>query len=931
MTTNNWLLKFPSNLNMTGDMLQCVVLEDRGVWLLSLVISTPDSTQVFFGDYKNWFSSLIYFPIKLHLPSAPEKILTLNGIQINVGTQVTTQIPCYDYVNNFKCGFTLGEYYVKPKFNDFRDYEPYTSFRIYLPYYGNIELPCNEIMGRYLQFRLAIDPFTGQAVYYICTTKNSISWNNAPYRCVTSPATTDFFIDDSNSKIIGIYNFQLGAQIPISSTGAIDVARNLTLGTLRLGASLAASGISEAIGAYQTITTTADKIVKTKRNPKTGRQINTSTTSKVKESVTDYGNYQKGHRINECFSTASQALSSLALSPTSDRPNNLLVNNIGCQSIKIIRKTAKFVDTGSGYAKLYGYPVGAVYKLSDLSGYTVITTCHLDGEGFTGTLEEKLMIEEALSDGIILPENNVTYNVTTNITNGFATPATTTIPKNGFTTIYITPDANCDYPDTITVTGASYTYEKTEGAVHLSNPTGNVTVEATCISTLTTYSITTNITNGSYEGPSSVSSDTPFINVKIIEDTGYDLPDSVTVTGAIKVWDKDTATLTLSDYTDNIVITAVCTPTTPPPEPTVYQIISDITNGSLMDIPATVQQGGSAVSGTIQPNSGYVLPASITVSGCSYTYDNVTGVITLSNYTGNIQIIGECGEEPHSVGTQDYYLKTNYDYVFKDTINYSSIPNFERIRFEFPFHSNGNNFTAIEVANSNSEFAGIYYEDTEANLTHVYTTSWSVEAYKTITPDIDGKSYRRLYNMNSQFLIDNFTESPILGTFYALSGTITGGTLNSYDNYILGGSSNTTIGYNVYENHVATKTCNVTNATATPHVDTKEFVIQNVTGDVVFNIILPEHQNNLSWIFKASPKSLGAQGTSYSIDFTSNDTHFTILRNGTTFKEKFYLYYNDTQAYASGWKNPNFRDVIFDTEPETSLLTYLQNNATLMS
>ena len=97
----------------------------------------------------------------------------------------------------------------------------------------------------------------------------------------------------------------------------------------------------------------------------------------------------------------------------------------------------------------------------------------------------------------------------------------------------------------------------------MSNPTGNVTVEVTCISTLTTYSITANITNGSYEGVSSVTSDIPFVNVKIIEDTGYELPDSVTVTGATKVWDKDTATLTLYDYTDNIVITAVCktTPT----------------------------------------------------------------------------------------------------------------------------------------------------------------------------------------------------------------------------------------------------------------------------------------------------------------------------------------------------------------------------------
>lgn len=929
MSTNKWLLKYPSNLNMTGDMLQCVILEEIGVNRLSQALSTPNTSQIFFGDYKNWLSSLIYFPIKLHLNSAIAKQLTLDGTPVTIGSGVVGDVPCYDYVNNFKCGFTLGEYYVKPKFNDFRDYEPYTSFRIYLPYYGNIELPCNEIMGKYLQFRLTIDPFTGQAVYYICTTKNSVSWNNAPYRCATAP-TTDFFINDTNSKIIGIYNFQLGAQIPISSTGSIDVARNLTMGALRLTASLASSGISEAIGAYQTVTTTTDKTVKTKRNPKTGRQIKSSTTSKTRESVTDYGSYQKGHRVNECFSTAVQALSTLALSPTSDKPNNLLVNNIGCESIKIIRKTAKFVDTGTGYAKLYGYPVGAVYKLSNLSGYTVISSCHLDGEGFTGTLEEKLMIEEALADGIILPENNVTYNVTTNITNGFATPVTTNIPKNGFTTIYITPDANCDYPDTITVTGASYTYEKTEGAVHLSNPTGNVTVEATCISTLTTYSITANITNGSYEGPSSVPSDTPFINVKIIENNGYELPDSVTVTGATKVWDKDTATLTLSDYTGDIVITAVCT-STAPPEPETYYILTDITNGNLTGLPSVVQQGGESVSGVIQPNSGYTYPDSVTVTGCSYNYDKTTGGITLSNYTTNIQVIAECVEETQSTGTQDYYLKTNYNYIFKDTINYSSITKFESIRFEFPFHSNDNNFTAIEVRYSNNEFAGIYYEDTEANLLHVYTTSWSVEGYKTITPDIDGKSYRRLYNMNNQFLIDNFTETPILGTFYNLSGTITGGILISYDNYILAGSGYTTIGYTVRENHVATKTCNVTNATTLPLIDSKEFIIQNVTGDVTFNIICPEHQNNLSWRFKSSPKALGTQGTSYSIGFTTNDTHFTILRNGTVFKEKFYLYYNDTEAYVSGWKNSNFRDVIFDTEPEEALLIYLKNNATLMS
>lgn len=198
-------------------------------------------------------------------------------------------------------------------------------------------------------------------------------------------------------------------------------------------------------------------------------------------------------------------------------------------------------------------------KLSDLKGFTMIDRVHMDG--FPGaTSEEITEIENLLKTGVILPGTASSYTITTTVTNGTYTGGTT-IMQNETQTITITADSGYLLPDRVTVTGAIYTYEKTEGKVHLSNPTGNVTVEATCISAPTTYSITANITNGSYEGVSSVTSDIPFVNVKIIENTGYELPDSVTVTGATKVWDKDTATLTLYDYTDNIVITAVCTPT----------------------------------------------------------------------------------------------------------------------------------------------------------------------------------------------------------------------------------------------------------------------------------------------------------------------------------------------------------------------------------
>ena len=85
---------------------------------------------------------------------------------------------------------------------------------------------------------------------------------------------------------------------------------------------------------------------------------------------------------------------------------------------------------------------------------------------------------------------------------------------------------------------------------------------------------------------------------------------------------------------------------------------------------------------------------------------------------------------------------------------------------------------------------------------------------------------------------------------------------------------------------------------------------------------------SLKWYFNTSPKALGKQGTSYSIGFTSAGTHFSILRNGTVFKEKFFLYYDDTEAYKSGWKNSAYRTITFDTEPTGALLTYLEANAT---
>lgn len=61
----------------------------------------------------------------------------------------------------------LGSIYIKPKYESFLDYEPYTTIRLYIPYIGTIELAPSIYMGKTLSIRLVVDYITGAATAVI--------------------------------------------------------------------------------------------------------------------------------------------------------------------------------------------------------------------------------------------------------------------------------------------------------------------------------------------------------------------------------------------------------------------------------------------------------------------------------------------------------------------------------------------------------------------------------------------------------------------------------------------------------------------------------------------------------------------------------------------------------------------------------------------
>lgn len=78
------------------------------------------------------------------------------------------------------------------------------------------------------------------------------------------------------------------------------------------------------------------------------------------------------------------------------------------------------------------------------------------------------------------------YSITNSLTNCIASGAST-IVEEGTASITVSANSGYELPDTITVSGASYMWDKTTGTVVLSNPTNNVTVTVVAVAAKPKY------------------------------------------------------------------------------------------------------------------------------------------------------------------------------------------------------------------------------------------------------------------------------------------------------------------------------------------------------------------------------------------------------------------------------------------------------------
>ena len=160
--------------------------------------------------------------------------------------------------------------------------------------------------------------------------------------------------------------------------------------------------------------------------------------------------------------------------------------------------------------------------------------------------------------------------------------------------------------------------------------TDAISLYAKWTATGTTYSITTTVTNGTYSGDTTITDNGGVASVTIAPTGDYKLPASVSVSGADHTYNDSTGVIALSNATGNVTISAAMVALTE------YSITVNETNGSHTGA-STIKESRTA-SLTFEPDSGYGQPASVAVTGATYTWTRGTGVLSLSNPTGNVAV-----------------------------------------------------------------------------------------------------------------------------------------------------------------------------------------------------------------------------------------------------------------------------------------------------
>lgn len=320
-----------------------------------VVIYNPSVIEIRNLAYFMWSGEFVDL-IKKMFASPFEAIISLKMLFCNVTTgasqtvwlgNVETDVSMPKITDQFT-DVDLGTLVVNEFFGSFADYAPFTKIQIYLPFIGYKDLNVDEVMGAAIHLRYRVDVYTGACIAYLTITKEikSTQLNAILYEFDGNCAMEIPFTSNDNSRYVSaIMN------------------------------SAAASAMSLA---------------------------NTSGYTVTQPPVGDFDNKaSKSFNLGSLRPVAQGMLDVISAKPNIQRAG-ALSGAVSAMAVKqpyiIIHRP--IAQMPSNYQHYLGIPLNLTQKLSDVTGFTIISQIFFSST--TATDEEIVMITELLKGGIIL-------------------------------------------------------------------------------------------------------------------------------------------------------------------------------------------------------------------------------------------------------------------------------------------------------------------------------------------------------------------------------------------------------------------------------------------------------------------------------------------------------------------------------------------------
>ena len=360
--------------------------------------SVIDSIKKLWNDTSNCFISAKLFPWVLdntyksnptskdparwNFTTVVQQTWIIGSASVNFGTDVRG---IYWYGENNSVAFPTiycGICKFNRKYNDWRDFTPYTVINFYIPLYGWVTLDNDIIYDPFYQYefycKYLVDVVTGDCIFQM-------------YKYVKDGEVIDSVgADDKYIKIVYQFEFNPSTDILIANNNQIEMTRK----TLKTAVAAIAAVASNGLLAGSAVNIATAETAKEKGVQRTNKQLKID-----KAKVASAKNRETAGYVD---SVSDFTIGMLSNTPNPDNRNvaNSSFNGFLGGTEFIIQYVRYHIEEPDNYAHLIGRPSSYHGLLKNLKGYTEVGGCHIENIK-NATTDELDEINNKIRSGVL--------------------------------------------------------------------------------------------------------------------------------------------------------------------------------------------------------------------------------------------------------------------------------------------------------------------------------------------------------------------------------------------------------------------------------------------------------------------------------------------------------------------------------------------------